>query len=83
MRAADTIQKMMSLFTSDSLAHPITGYLRSVITTILQGASTTSYRQSYNLEQEWQSQFLSRLFSIHAVVSTMQQTLQTSVIMKT
>ena len=69
-------------FTSDSLAHPITGQLRSVITTVLQGASTTSYRQSYNLKQEWQSQFLSRLFLIHAVVHTMQQNIHTSVIMR-
>ena len=69
-------------FTSDPLTHPIPGPLRSVITTILQGASTTSYRQSYNAEEEWQSQSLSKLFIIHAVVHAMHQSLQTSVIMR-
>ena len=38
--------------------------------------------QLRELQREWQSQYPSRLFLIHAVVHTMQQSLQTSVIMR-
>ena len=65
-------------FTFDSITHPIP--LRSVITIILQSALTTCYnRQSYNAEEERQSQFLSRLFIIHAVVHTYQASKSTSI----